>query len=198
MDRDNIRSGKQGIEINLRISILCRASGCWIIDDICTKCPGNLGNAASDRAKSDDSPRLAIDFWKMFCKVSKRSIVNIISIFYIIIVIAQLFKEIEKHGKCMLSNCFCGITGNVSPGNFVGIQIVFIQIVGSGCSNTDQFQILCCSDRIFIDRNFVNDKNICVFHAFRSFFRSGKVIFGNFTKWIKSGQVNIVPDCFGI
>ena len=27
MDRDNIRSGKQGIEINLRISILCRASG---------------------------------------------------------------------------------------------------------------------------------------------------------------------------
>ena len=132
----------------------------------------------------------------MFGKVSKTGIIDIVSVFYIIVIITQLFKKIEKHGKCMLGYCFGGISGNIAPGNAAGIQIVFIQIIRSGSSNTDKLQIGCGMDCLFVNRNFIDDQNVCVPDTFRCFFRCGKVVSGDLPKCVESGKVNIITDCF--
>ena len=108
----------------------------------------------------------------------------------------QLFKKIEKHGKCMLGYCFGGISGNIAPGNAAGSQIVFIQIIGSGSSNTDKLQMRCGMDCLFVNRNFIDNQNVCVLDPFRCFFRCGKVVSGDLPKCVESGKVNIITDCF--
>ena len=85
--------------------------------------------------------------------------------------VQQLFKKIEKHGKCMLGYCFGGISGNIAPGNAARSQIVFIQIIGSGSSNTDKLQMRCGMDCLFVNRNFIDNQNVCVLDPFRCFFR---------------------------
>ena len=111
--------------------------------------------------------------------MSKTGVIDIISIFYIIVIITQLFKKIEEHGKCMLGYCFGGISGNIAPGNAAGSQIVFIQIIGSGSSNTDKLQMRCGMDCLFVNRNFIDNQNVCVLDPFRCFFRCGKVVSGD-------------------
>ena len=57
----------------------------------------------------------------------------------------------------MLGYCFGGISGNIAPGNAAGSQIVFIQIIGSGSSNTDKLQMRCGMDCLFVNRNFIDN-----------------------------------------
>ncbi len=38
----------------------------------------------------------------------------------------------------MLGNGIGGVSGNISPGNAAAVQISFVQIVGSGGSDTDK------------------------------------------------------------
>ena len=92
----------------------------------------------------------------------------------------------------MLGYCFGGISGNIAPGNAAGSQIVFIQIIGSGSSNTDKLQMRCGMDCLFVNRNFIDNQNVCVLDPFRCFFRCGKVVSGDLPKCIESGKVNII------
>lgn len=96
----------------------------------------------------------------------------------------------------MLGYCFGGISGNIAPGNAAGSQIVFIQIIGSGSSNTDKLQMRCGMDCLFVNRNFIDNQNVCVLDPFRCFFRCGKVVSGDLPKCVESGKVNIITDCF--
>ena len=96
----------------------------------------------------------------------------------------------------MLGYCFGGISGNIVPGNATGSQIVFIQIIGSGSSNTDKLQMRCGMDCLFVNRNFIDNQNVCVLDPFRCFFRCGKVVSGDLPKCVESGKVNIITDCF--
>lgn len=86
----------------------------------------------------------------------------------------------------MLGYRLCRVSGHISPGNLVRIEIIFIKVIGSGGSNADEFQILCSADGLFVDWYFIDDQNICIFDAFRGFFRGGKVVLGYFTEGVKS------------
>ena len=171
MNRYNIRCPKKCIQVNLLIALLCRSAGCRIIDYMCVKCLCYICYLSSDCTKSDDPPCLSGKLCKRLAKPGKYIVFLVRAILYIIIIIPEFFEQIKEHGKCVLCNDRGGISGCISPFNSPFIQIIFIQIICSGCCYADQLQILSSSDRLLVYRYLIHDDNICICYPLRNFFR---------------------------
>ena len=83
-------------------------------------------------------------------------VINVVSAFYIIIVVAKIFHEIEEHGECVLSYGLRGVSGHIAPFDSAFRKIVFVQVVGARGGDADQLQVLRAADRGFIDQNLVH------------------------------------------
>ena len=180
------------------IAVLSRSSGGRSVDDIGAKCGCNRSYTASDVAKTSDSPGFTFYLAKTLVEVSEYGVLRIGSIFYIVIIVTELFQQIEEHGKCMLRHRFGRIVCYIAPCDTVAVQIILVQIVGSCCSQADQLQVLSCTYGGFVDRDLAEHGYICISNQFRCLFGSCDWVFNDFSKSIKSGEINVISNtlCF--
>ena len=69
----------------------------------------------------------------------------------------------------MLCNSLCRIACDIAPFDLSLCQIFLVQIIGTGSSHADQFQVICPADRLLVDLYFINDDNVCVLCALSCF-----------------------------
>ena len=122
--------------------------------------------------------------------MGKDLVVDIMAVFYIIIVIAQMF-----HGEGMLRHRFCGVSGDIAPLDVPFGKVLFVQIVGAGSGDADKLQLFRGRDGPGIDLYFVDHEHIGVFGTSGNFLRGGKRIFHDFSKLFKGSIVNIISQC---
>ena len=94
-------------------------------------------HSSSDIAKTDDPPRHAAEFMEYIGKMGKDRIIDIFLCLYIVVIVPQLLHQIKEHCKGMLCNRFRGIACYISPCNPTLCQILFVQVIRSGCSQAD-------------------------------------------------------------
>ena len=85
----------------------------------------------------------------------------------------------------MLRNGLCGIACDIAPFDLSLCQIFLVQIIGTGSSHADQFQVICPADRLLVDLYFIDNDNICVLRALPCFLWCGESILYYFSQLIK-------------
>ena len=98
----------------------------------------------------------------------------------------------------MLRNGLCGIACDIAPFDLSLCQIFLVQIIGTGSSHADQFQVFCPTDRLLIDLYFIDNDNICVLRALPCFLWCGESILYYFSQLIKTRKVNVISNGFCI
>ena len=103
MQRQVVTLCQQRIKIYLRIILAGALSGCRIENDFTAKRSGNPRNLFADVAHSHDTPGLACKLGKGHIKVRESALCRILSGFYIVIIMGQLFCQ----GKCQRKGVLC-------------------------------------------------------------------------------------------
>ena len=98
----------------------------------------------------------------------------------------------------MLRNGLCGIACDIAPFNLSLCQIFLVQIIGTGSSHADQFQVICPADRLLVDLYFIDNDNICVLRALPCFLWCGESILYYFSQLVKTRKVNVISNGFCI
>ena len=98
----------------------------------------------------------------------------------------------------MLRHGFGRIVCYIAPCDIVAVQIILVQIVGSRCSQADQLQVLGCAYGGFVNRDLAEYGYICISNQLGCLFSSCDRVFNNFSKSIKSGEINVISNtlCF--
>ena len=181
MDGDNVGFMKQRLKLYLMIPLLGRAVGGRDIDDSCAESACDSGNLPPDTAQSDDSPGLTLQFIEMLCKMCKNRVIRITVFLYIVIIVPQFFQKIEQHGEGMLCHGFRGIARHIAPCNAASVQVILVQIIGSGGGYAYQLQVLSLSDGLLVYLYFIYDQDIGISRPFRYLCRGGKGVFDHFS-----------------